>query len=273
MSSIPIAVPRAHVAGLSRFSALSWPLESLCSQSHWRSQEYGITQAAKRRRLSFRMLRYWYMERLLPREAALSRRALRVLEVGVDCGQMKAFVDHAPAPARYAVWDAADVSPQTEALRRAGYARCASLDLENAQALDAFASTHAGQYDVLIVLHLLEHLADPHAVFKVLVRVVRPGGIALGGYPSLPDWLAPLRERQLKRSAMPHGHVSAFSPARTRRMAGEAGMTAEWMSGAFAIRVSGSPLEDRVWWHKANTMFGALLHGWPGELYWQLRMR
>ncbi|MBL8521358.1 MAG: methyltransferase domain-containing protein [Betaproteobacteria bacterium] len=271
MSSIPLAAPRASAARLSRFSALAWPLESLYAQAHWRAPHYGITQAAKSRRLSFRMLRYWYMERLVAREALLCDRALRVLEVGVDRGQMKSFVDHAPAPACYAAWDAADIAPQQEVLHAAGYARCIPLDLEDEPALEAFAAAHAGQYDVLIVLHLLEHLADPHAAFRVLARVVRPGGVALGGYPSLPDWLRHMRERQLRASAMPHGHVSAFSPGRTRQMADAAGLSVEWMAGAFALRASGSPLEDQAWWLRANAAFGALLRGWPGELYWQMR--
>ncbi|HEX4857982.1 MAG TPA: methyltransferase domain-containing protein [Usitatibacteraceae bacterium] len=271
MSSIPIFPAPAPVVRPGRFAALAWPVDTLADQAHWRAQDFGVTQAAKRRRFSFRMLRYWYMERLLAQEAKRLGRLPRVLEVGVDRGQMKAFVDNAPRPISYATWDAADIAPNQPALEQARYARCTPLDVEDPIALAAFAAKYRYQYDVLIVLHLLEHLRQPHAAFAMLSSVLREGGIAIGGYPVLPDALCRVREWQLRRSARPHGHVSAFSPARTRRMAEEAGLAAEWMSGAFALRASGMLLEDFGWWHTINTGFGALCPGWPGELYWQLR--
>lgn len=271
MSSTPIVATRTSACLLTRFSALEWSVDSLASQTHWREQEFGITTAAKSRRLSFRMLRYWYMERLLAQETRAMNRPLRILEVGVDRGQMKAFVDHVPEPIVTSTWDAADIAPNHAALAEARYTNCAQLDLEDEGALASFSTSHAGQYDVLIVLHLLEHLKEPHKAFTVLSRVLRPSGIAIGGYPVLPDTLCALRERQLRRKAKPHGHVSAFSPDRTRRMAEDAGMQTEWMSGAFAVRASGFPLEDYGWWHTVNTAFGALCPAWPGEVYWQMR--
>ena len=130
---------------------------------------------------------------------------------------------------------------------------------------------HTKQYDVVILMHVLEHLSYPERAVTFVCTTLKHGGIALGGFPVLPSSLATIRERQLKRTAQPFGHVSAFSPSRVRNMARGAGMACEYAAGAFAVRASGSFLENHAWWLRLNVAFGALLPSWPGEIYWQFR--
>jgi SAM-dependent methyltransferase len=259
----------------SQFSARHWDTASLTDNRAWHNDAYWINERAKQQRYSFRMLRYWYMAELLLAERKRLGRPLAVLEVGVDRGQMKAFIDGIPSQdpgtPLYASWNAADVKPQQEALIAAGYAGCSTLNLDDASSLAKFSAAHTKKYDVVILLHVLEHLHHPERAVTFISATLQDGGIALGGFPVLPSGLASIRERQLKRTAQPFGHVSAFSPQRVRNMAQGAGMACEYAAGAFAVRASGSFLENHAWWLRLNVTFGALMPSWPGEIYWQLR--
>lgn len=257
---------------LTRFSAQQWPVASLANNHVWKSDQYGVTERAKQQRYSFRLLRYWYVERLLAAECERLGRPLNVLEIGVDRGQMKAFVDGAASgQPLYARWGAADVEPQQDALAAAGYAQCLTLDLDDAESLAAFVNQHAREYDAIVLLHVLEHITKPERAVTFLSAALRTGGVMIGGFPVLPSGIARLRERQLRRKAAAHGHISAFSPRRVRKMAERAGLATDYVSGAFGMRASGSALENHAWWFRLNTAFGALFPGWPGEVYWQLR--
>jgi SAM-dependent methyltransferase len=259
----------------SQFSARSWDTASLTDNRAWHNDAYWINERAKQKRFSFRMLRYWYVAELLLAERRRLGRPLAVLEIGVDRGQMKAFIDgiphQDPATPLYESWCAADVKPQQEALIAAGYAGCSTLNLDDASSLAGFSAAHTKKYDVVILLHVLEHLHHPERAVTFISATLKDDGIALGGFPVLPSGIATIRERQLKRTAQPFGHVSAFSPQRVRNMAQGAGMACEYAAGAFAVRASGSFLENHVWWLRLNVAFGALMPSWPGEIYWQLR--
>lgn len=252
-----------------------WDDETLARNAAARDPEFGITARASSRRLPFRLLRYWFMERLLREEAVHRGRRLRVLEVGVHRGQMKAFVDgaspvegHAP----YSVWDAVDCALDAPRLRLLGYGQLHDADLDDAASLGTLQRALGdGRYDAVIVLHLLEHLHEPERTVAALSGALANRGVMLGGFPVLPAWLAPIRERQLRRSARPFGHVSAFSPRRLERMARACGFVPDYCAGAFGLRASGSRLEDSPAWMRANLLFGAIFPAWPGELYWRLR--
>lgn len=258
-----------------RFAASGWSLDSLVQNTAWRTDQYWISERAKHRRYSFRMLRYWYMERLLNIKREQLGRPLTVLEIGVDRGQMKTFIDGVPrsrgAERLYSTWDAADVKPQQEALNKAGYAHCHQANLDDGDSLAQLIEPLRNQYDVIILLHVLEHLTKPERAIMFLTAALKSNGIILGGFPVLPSGIARLRERQLQNTAQPFGHISAFSPRRVRKMAERSGLRVDYASGAFALRASGSPLEHTSIWLRFNVAFGALFPGWPGEIYWQLR--
>lgn len=254
--------------------AAQWNTAPLTDNGVWKTDAFRITASAKSRRRSFRMLRYWFIERLLDRHAQSLGRAPDVLEIGVDRGQMKLFVDGAEScrngVSPYRTWHAADCEPRRAALASAGYGDCIEVNIDRSEDLADMVARHRGRYDVIILLHVLEHLHHPERAVALLAMLLRPGGVLLGGFPVLPAGIAALRERQLRKQARPFGHVSAFSPGRVRDMAEMAGLKVDYLSGAFAVRASGSPLESCDWWLRANLAFGRLFPGWPGEVYWQL---
>lgn len=223
------------------------------------------------RRYPVRLLRYWFMDHLIRREAGSLGRPIDVCEVGVGDGQMLDFItsppdgSHRALPAWIKTWDGVSKTIDRPRLSALGYSRCYETNIEKP------IPDLAAQYDVLILLHILEHLHSPESVLDRLVQYVRPGGLILGGCPTIPDLLRPIRERQLRRGAEPFGHVSVISSERVRRMARQYQMKVELLTGAYLIRSTGSRVEDSRAWLRFNLIAGALTTGWMGELYWSLR--
>ena len=158
-----------------------------------------------------------------------------------------------------------DIRFEEEQLAACGYDELIEMNLEDSsRALPR-------RYDVMVLLHVLEHLHSPELILPDLVAHVVQGGILVGGFPSHPDWSVRLRERRLGRKAKKFGHVTAFSPKRVRDLARQNGLHLEFLSGAFLMRSKGFLLENFAWWLRANLLFGALFPSWPGEIYWLMR--
>lgn len=242
-----------------------WDIRFLANNQVVRAPEFGISPAAKRVRYPIRLLRYWFGYQLLREECRRAGRPLDVVEIGVHLGQMLEFVKSAPPGVEYSAWTAVDAVMHRERLERAGYTEFLEVNLEDPNL------TFPRQYDTAILLHVLEHLFEPEKVFGKIVGAIRPGGSLIGGFPVVPAPLAASREKQIRRTADPFGHVSVFSPERVRRMAEEAGLELEFISGAFLMRSKGSPLENSERWMRFNLAWGRMFPGWPGEIYWIMR--
>jgi SAM-dependent methyltransferase len=248
---------------LSRFRPLGWTPASLA-----RASLRGLPNVPSRVltvRYPFRLLRYWFMHGLLNEAARERSTPLAIAEVGVDHGQQIAFALHADTHPWWQRWDAYDCAPRNAELAARGYTGIVTVDLESA---GAPALLPADAYDVVIACHVLEHLHDPETG---VARMLKPGGMLIGGGPVTPHPGLAWRERRLRRTAQPHGHVSVLSPRRLRRMAVTAGLEPLFHSGAFLMRKRGFVLEDQGWWLRANLAFGALFPGWPGEIYFAWR--
>ncbi len=244
---------------------LRWDLAFVADNETVRSKRFGIPPEAKSVRYPIRLLRYWFGYHLLCEEAGRSTRPLEVAEIGVHTGQMLEFLRSVPGHPAFAKWTAVDAVMLTEKLRKAGYNDFLEANLE-----DPFFDLPA-DYDVAVLLHILEHLFEPEAALQKVARRIRPGGALIGGFPVVPAPLARLRESKVRRTAAPMGHVSVFSPARVRRMAGICGLRVEFLSGAFFVRSKGSGLENSALWVRFNLLWGAIFPGWPGEIYWLMR--
>jgi SAM-dependent methyltransferase len=247
------------------YSPSHWDIQFLADNRVVRSPDFGISTEAKRVRYPIRLLRYWFGYQLLREECQRAGRPLDVVEIGVHLGQMLEFVKSAPAGVSYSAWTAVDAVMHRERLERAGYTEFLEVNLEDREL------RFPRQYDTAILLHVLEHLFEPEEVFRKVVAAIKPGGSLIGGFPVVPGPLAAIREKQIRRTAEPLGHVSVFSPDRVRRMAADAGLELEFVSGAFLMRSKGSPLENSANWMRFNLAWGARFPGWPGEIYWIMR--
>lgn len=243
----------------------AWDIAFLRDNTTVRSRRFGMSAEAKTVRYPIRLLRYWFGYQLLRDECLAAGRPLDVAEIGVHNGQMLEFVKSAPEGVRWGRWTAVDAVMLRPKLERVGYEDFLEGNLEDPSfGLEA-------QYDTAVLLHVLEHLHDPEAVVARIAASIRPGGSLIGGFPVLPAWLAPIRERQVRRTAAPMGHVSIFSPSRVRAMAAAAGLETEFLSGAFFLRSKGSALENSAAWMRFNLAWGRAFPWWPGEVYWLLR--
>jgi len=242
-----------------------WDIDFLATNPTVRTKRFGMTAEAKSVRYPIRLLRYWFGYHLLRTESMRAARPLVVAEIGVHTGQMFEFVQSAPQPIPCALWTAVDAVMLTERLRAVGYTDFFEANLEDP------AFTLPVTYDCAILLHVLEHLSNPEAVLKKIAASISPGGSLIGGFPVLPAFLAPARERRVRQTAAPMGHVSVFSPSRVRSMAAQAGLETEFLSGAFFARSKGSRLENSATWMRFNLWWGKMFPSWPGEIYWLMR--
>jgi SAM-dependent methyltransferase len=249
----------------SRYAPALWSLDSYAAMETMRL----LYQSGPSRitRYSVKHLRYWFIRHLLERQAVRLGRPIKVLEVGVDRGQMLAFMNHGrkrhPIIGR---WDAIDVAPQAQWLDRIGYDSYRALDIDGGTDPQL-----ERPYDAMVFLHVLEHLHEPEAVMRTFLRHLPPEGVILCGCPTMPSVIANAGyERRLARRAAPFGHVSVISPERVDTFAEANRLKVTFMSGAFFMRKSGHPIEDSPLWLRLNLLFGNLFPSLGSELYFAL---
>lgn len=250
------------------FRPLGWRADTLCSPA--KTRMLGIPDAVRDTRFPFRLLRYWFAHELLVDEGRRRGGAgMSVAEVGIDAGQMLAFSRQTLAwrrqPLPWQHWHGVDCNPPNDDLRRVGYDRLTQLDLEDPAQI---ARQPREAHDVIILLHVVEHLFDPDLALRELAGWLKPGGMVIGGAPGTPEFARMYWQRRLRRSARPRGHVSVVSAELVRRWGRQLDLQTELLNGAFLMRKKGFALENHAWWLKANLAFGALFPAWPGELYW-----
>lgn len=250
-----ITLSRIDTARLVR----QWSLDPINRQTRVKQ----IFSRIRGTRYPVKLLRYWFMYQMIAEEAVRLGRPLRICEIGVDRGQMIQFMRDAGFSG-WACWDAIDVKPHPE-LASLGYGAIVQANAED----EAFRLTR--RYDVVITLHLLEHLHRPETLVAKVAGALEPGGILIGGYPVTPALFAPFWERRLRACARAFRHVSVFSPERTIELAQRHGMSIDFLSGAFLMRNSGCHLENSPGWMRLNLAFGALFPSVGGELYWRMR--
>ncbi|MDQ6973445.1 MAG: hypothetical protein Q9M10_01065, partial [Mariprofundaceae bacterium] len=114
---------------------LNWELDSIKNTTAFRAGKW-LSDKAKTRAYPARLLRYWFMYHFLRLEAVHQARALEVCEIGIDKGQMRAFVSaaseldptHAP---NIASWRGVDMLLQREYLEPLDYTDLLEARLEN----------------------------------------------------------------------------------------------------------------------------------------------
>ncbi len=209
-----------------------------------------------------KLLRYWFMFNLLKDEQSRLGRPLRICEIGVDRGQMLQFTQDTGFR-EFSTWVAVDRQILGR-LKEYGYSKQIEADVD-------FPGFYLeDEYDVIIVLHILEHLFEPEALVARLSDSLVPGGILIGGFPVTPKWLAEYWQKRIRSTASKYGHVSVFSPHRVKKMAQNSKLKLDFLSGAFFLRKSGSVLENFKGWLRLNLLWGAVFPSLGGEIYWQM---
>ncbi len=249
-----------------RFQLARWSLDLMDAAARRTSfgELFGAKAAATR--YPFRALRYWWAAAALADHARACAEPVRLLDAGCQGGFLKRFAD----PAFRAHWTAFDCRLDDPRLPGAGYDAVVAGDLERPL---PFAD---GAFDAVVSLHVFEHLRAPEATLREFARVVRPGGLVLLGFPTMPGWLAPLREAQHRRGMAAGerpewGHQQVFHPRRVRRMAAAAGLRVALLSGSHFFRRTGAWVENSATWVRLNQWWGGAFPSLGSELCVVLR--
>ena len=217
-------------------------------------------------RYPIRLLRYWFAQSLLERLHRSLGRPLRVLEVGIGGAVLRLTMG---TPAWIERWDGLDVNVSIP--HRPLYSDLFEGDIEKPLSLPR-------DYDAIVLIHVLEHLFEPEAAMARLLDSVAPGGLLIGGSPTMPSWLARMYEPALRRKfrdvpVTEHRHLSVIDPRRIRRFACQQSLDVELMTGTFFFRSSGLFLENFAPWIRANLAWGAAFPSLGGEVYFSLRKK
>lgn len=257
---------RAMPQSSSRFPLLSFPLSPLRSTTHRVVPGSKLDHHLSTGRYSVRMLRYWWTAQAIARESKRQGRPLAIVELGSERGWMKQFTP----PEAVASWTGLDWNPRSEAVSVAGY------DVVHQANFDVTLPLPDTCADVVISSHVFEHLPRPGFTIAEVSRLLKPGGIFLGTAPTLPQWIARLREKWYRKELaagriVPGGHITVLSPLRWKRLCYDTGLDVEFATGSHALRLTGSFLENHHWWIRANQFIAALIPSLGSECCVQAR--
>jgi len=144
----------------------------------------------------------------------------RILEIGCGAG---ATGEAALASGRAGFYQGVELDPETAERARE---RLSAVLCANVEALDL--SRLGGDYDVLILSEVLEHLVDPWGLLKGLARLLRPGGRVYASSPNIAHNRV-IRSLLAGRfdyepiGVMDRTHLRWFTPATYREMFEQAG--------------------------------------------------
>lgn len=248
----------------SPFRPLRWPASTFANGND-RVRELGIISPPSR--YHFRMMRYWFAAGALAQEAARCNSALTVIDLGCERGITQAFCDHLSGMH----WTGLDWAPRAKSLSLAAYDEILQANFDEKLPLDDQSA------DVVICLHVFEHLPRPHFTISEIARVLKPGGLFIGATPVKPlGIVARLRSRS-HRSEMSQGirkpgkHVNAFSLPDWLELLEAGGMEGEMVCGGHFFRWERNPLENHSWWVRLNQLWGIMFPSLGGELFVQGR--
>lgn len=268
VETLPLVARSALAPSLSydRFQLTRWSLDLMDTAARGASFSELFGSKAARTRYPFRALRYWWAVAALADHVRACAQPVRLLDAGCQGGFLKRFAD----PALRAHWTAFDCRLDDPRLPAAGYDQVVAGDLEQPLPFSDAA------FDAVVSLHVFEHLRAPEATLREYARIVRPGGLVLLGFPTMPGWLAPWREAQHRRGIdagerPDWGHRQVFHPSRVRRMASAAGLQVGLLSGSHFFRRTGAWLENSAVWVRLNQCWGAAFPSLGSELCVVLR--
>jgi len=249
-----------------RFQFFLWPAAALGERaSLWKSGDL-INPADRNSRFPLRMMRYWWTACVLEDEAGRLGRPITIVDVGCGKGILRKYTGNRVQ----ARWVGLDMKVDRAKLTEAGYDELHAGDFDQPLPLaDASA-------DVVVFLHVLEHVPRPVFMLGELSRILRPGGVLLAGSPVAPRCFAQWRERSFRRELRqgkrrPGNHIHCFWPTRWLEMVRNEGLTVEMLTGAYLLRWAGNPLENTQWWLRLNQLWGALFPSLGGEMYLMAR--
>lgn len=250
-----------------RFKLLKWPLTFAGRSPELMMRELPLKEKSKKSRYSFRLFRYWWASCAIREETEQIGGTLLIVDVGCERGLTKRIYQSDKSMR----WIGLDWNISRPTLAEAGYDELFECNFDKRLPLPD------GIADIVVCLHVLEHLPRPDFTMCECRRILRPGGLLLVGVPIKPKWAALLREsyfrRELSKGRRKKGkHINCFWPERLQSLAENLGFRTELMSGAYFLRWKGNPLENSSWWVRLNQFFGDLFPSLGSEACFSARL-
>ncbi|RZU98825.1 bifunctional 2-polyprenyl-6-hydroxyphenol methylase/3-demethylubiquinol 3-O-methyltransferase UbiG [Spiribacter vilamensis] len=159
-------------------------------------------------------------------------RGRRIVDVGCGGGLLAEGLAERGA----ARVDGIDLAPETiEVARQHARDRYPAIDYQAVSA-ESFAASHAGMFDTVTCLELLEHVPDPASVIQACATLVRPGGSVFFSTinRNTRAWLFAVVAAEQVLGLLPKGthNAKAFiQPAELGRWARQAGLDLQDLTG------------------------------------------
>ena len=258
---------RSSGKNLSRFRALSWPLELFDTNEDFTNSRLPFADNVNRTRYPSRAMRYWWAACAIQDESRRLEAPPIIVDVACERGILKRMAPEIPGSR----WIGLDWKLENRWLELAGYDETHYCNLEDRIPLPDKSA------DIVVTLHTLEHIANHESAFKELVRILKPQGILLIGTPIVPHAFAIIREQQYKRQfakglRVPGAHIHKFSPAMHRKLINRFGLQLEFMAGLRFFRWSGFGFENSRTWVRLNQLWGTLFPALGREIAIQCRL-
>lgn len=231
---------------------------------------FGVDPTRKER-FSLRQSRYFAIAEDVSRlagEARQSGRNLEVLDVGVNWGVSRRYLEAQPN-GEVLRFSGADLK-----LRERIHRQNEWRNLFEGNLMEGYPQIVGGAYDVVICEQVLEHLPHLDVAIATLGRVLKPGGTLFLGVPIFPPGIQLIRKYvvpavdRMNPWAKTRGHVQAFTRGSIMNLITRYGGLEIVETRGFRM-VSGGmlrSLENQEWWYRFNRRLGATVPGLCTEI-------
>ena len=253
-----------------RFQFFRWPLTMFEESKELRKESFPLDEKTKKTKYPIRALRYWWVLSAINEYVKELGTPPVIADVGCDRAIFKRLLPEFKGGKVIGLDLEAKLEKNKKDLELAGYDELKPCNLDEGVPLpDA-------SVDIVINLHVMEHLPRPEFSIGELARVLKPGGILLLGFPVLPKPLAHIREKQFasqfkKGTRVLGQHQHAFWPSRATRLVEDAGLEVEFMIGTYFLRKRGAFWENSKIWVRVNQFWGAMFPSLSQELCIKVR--
>jgi SAM-dependent methyltransferase len=248
-----------------RFQYFKWPLTLFEESIELRKDSFPLDAKTKKTKYPIRVLRYWWAISAINDELKRMESPPVIADIGCDRAIFKRLLP-AIEGARIIGMDLEkNLNINKRDVELASYSEVLACDLDRGIPLPS------SSIDIVVNLHVLEHLPRPEFAVREFERILRPGGLLLLGFPVLPKLFAQIREKQFanqfqKGTRVKGQHQHSFWPSRARRLVEEAGLEVEFILGSHFIRKRGAPWENFAIWVRINQIWGTLFPSLSQEL-------